>query len=99
VSNISGTSNPYYADSNSKTESSWIKTYKEKTGSSRTMCSALECGANASHGAHVRDNDNRKSQSWAIIPTCASHNHPSNTDPYHLKGDVIMMEVNINNRV
>ena len=88
VRNVNGTSGPYYANSGSKTESTWLETYRVETGSNRSTCSVVGCMNRDLVGAHVQFQDGRMSRDWQLVPLCHFHNHHSNREDMVLKRNV-----------
>jgi hypothetical protein len=91
VKNINGTSDPRYANSQSKTEDSWLAVWRSETGSQRTTCAALNCSREDLVGGHVINCDGRSSNEWMLAPICKAHNHPSNKDPFFLDSRVTLV--------
>jgi len=52
VKNINGTSGQPYANSGSKTGSSWLQIWRDQTGSDRTTCCVLQCARTDLVGGH-----------------------------------------------
>lgn len=93
VKNVNGTSKDRYANSGSKTDGSWIDTWRKETGSRRKTCASLGCTNEATVGGHVRTADKRKDGSWGIVPICHSCNHTSNKGAYFLEKNVEIVSV------
>jgi hypothetical protein len=98
VRNISGTSSPRYADSNSKTSESWLQTWRDATGSDRATCCVNECNNLATQGAHVQMEDHRMTRDWYLVPMCSPCNSPRNSDGMYIDCRVVPVAVNPLNR-
>ena len=93
VRNINGTSGERYANSGSKTGPSWLKVWRDGTGSARATCCVLQCGKDAEVGAHVMKVDGRSSNEWWLAPFCKEHNNTHNTDEMFVDSRVTLISV------
>jgi phosphoribosylformylglycinamidine (FGAM) synthase-like enzyme len=87
VANIGGTSSDRYSIDR------LYQKYLAEGGTSSSTCQVKGCDRPASATAHVRLVDGRRSNDWFLTRTCASHNHPSNTDPYPLRINAKLVRV------
>ena len=88
VQNIEGTSS-----CSPKRNDSWKKFYKSYH-SWPASCRILNCGVIATAGAHVTIKG--ESGVW-IIPMCAGHNHPENTDWMPVNANTVAVSIDKDN--
>ena len=93
VRNINGTSGERYARSGSRSGSSWLETWRQKTHSDRTTCCILGCGRKDLVGGHVMKCDGRSSNEWWLAPICNMHNNHTNTSEMTLDSRVELVSV------
>lgn len=94
VKNVNGTGSDPYANSESKTESSWLAT----AGEEGSNCAVRGCGKPADVGAHVMDADGRKGNDWGITPMCQAHNNSNNQEEMALKKSASVTPLRPENR-
>ena len=89
VKNIHGTSSDKHKIDQLKQK------YLEVTGKRvfPDKCQALGCTNPATCTAHVIYNDGRRSGEWFLVPTCSSHNHYTQDQPYYLKESAVLARV------
>jgi hypothetical protein len=93
VKNLNGTSDPRYALSKSKDGPSWLRIWREHSGSSRKSCCVMNCSNQAQVGAHVIICDGRTSNIWYLAPFCHGCNNHNNTDEMYLDSRVELIPV------
>lgn len=97
VKNINGTGKKHYAESRSKTGTSWLDTWQEQIqgqDKQAVPCAVIGCVKNGRVGAHVLEvaakdqlAQRRISRSWKLIPMCDVHNSSKNKAHMYLKSD------------
>ena len=93
VKNINGTSGERYANSGSKTGSSWLQIWRDQTGSDRTTCCVLQCARTDLVGGHVMKCDGRSSNEWWLAPICNMHNNHNNKEEMFIDSRVTLVAV------
>ena len=74
---------------------SWLRHWKNYTGSGRTLCAVVPCGREAEVGGHVQIDDWRSDFSWWIVPLCKQHNHYRNTREMYLDKRTELVSANV----
>lgn len=74
---------------------SWIKHWRDYSGSKRSKCSVLGCSNEAEVGAHVIHTDKRTSNKQWIVPLCRPCNHKYNDKNMPIDSRVDLISANV----